>query len=86
MIGSGLEQPEGPLAHKASAQTALDLHALSAYRESAGVVVDHGYYTGLSSRRADRYPSVSRGLAEGFFFACLAGGGRFRLFRGRSRA
>jgi hypothetical protein len=37
--------------------------------------VEPGYHTGLSSRRADRSPSLSRGLAEGFFFRCLAGGG-----------
>jgi hypothetical protein len=32
--------------------------------------------------RADRSPSVSRGLAEGFCFACLAGGGWFWAVRG----
>jgi hypothetical protein len=63
------------LAKRASAYTPLDVCALSSYRQSAGVVVEHGYHTGLSSRRADKSPSVSRGLAEGFFFGCLARGG-----------
>ena len=49
-------------------------------------VVEPGYHTGLSSRRADRRPSVSRGLAEGFFFRSLAGGGWFWAFEGWSRA
>jgi hypothetical protein len=38
--------------------------------------------TALSRRWVDRSPSVSRGLAEGFFFWCLAGGGDFGLVTG----